>query len=69
MVGVEADRLEQLDDARLDSARLLASLWMISASPTIAPTVMRGLSDAYGILEDDLHVARQRAQLVLAERA
>ena len=31
-----------------NSARLFVSLWIVSASPTIAPTVMRGLSEAYG---------------------
>ena len=30
------------------AARVFASLWIISASPMIAPTVMRGLSEAYG---------------------
>ena len=49
VVGVEADRLEQLDDARLVlGARSWRACGSISASPTIAPTVMRGLSDAYG---------------------
>ena len=28
------------------SRRLLASLWMMSASPTMEPTVIRGFSDA-----------------------
>ena len=41
---------------------------MISASPMIAPTVMRGLSEANGILEDDLHVAAERAQRRAVER-
>src|SRR5215510_3515461 len=30
------------------SRRVLASLWMMRASPTIEPTVIRGFSDAYG---------------------
>ena len=40
-----------------NSRRIFASLWMINASPMIAPTVMRGSSEAIRVLEDDLHVA------------
>ena len=50
VIGLQADGLQQLRPrGRVNSpASCLASLWMISASPMIAPTVMRGLSEANG---------------------
>jgi hypothetical protein len=46
VVGVEADQFQQLDDPVLELGARFGSLWIVSASPMIAPTVMRGLSDA-----------------------
>jgi hypothetical protein len=47
MVRVQAHGLEQLHHARIElGAAGFRRLWMISASPMIAPTVMRGLSEA-----------------------
>ena len=47
VVGVQAHRLEQVDDAGLVLAPASsASRWIVSASPMMAPTVMRGLSEA-----------------------
>ena len=64
MVGAEADGFEQFDDAvRRTRAGVCASPWMISASPTIAPTVMRGLSEAYGSWKMICMSRAQRAQL------
>jgi hypothetical protein len=46
VVGVQADRLQQLDDALLALPRRLRQAVDLSASPMMAPTVMRGLSEA-----------------------
>ena len=46
-VGRQADDLEQLADA-LVASRRVASPWIRSGSPTMRPTLWRGLSDAYG---------------------
>src|SRR2546422_106145 len=53
-VGVELlgrrdlDDLAQVHHGHARCLRVGASLWMTSASPMIEPTVIRGLSDAYG---------------------
>ncbi len=39
--------------------------WTASGSASICPTVMRGLSELYGILEDDLDAPAHLAQLGL----
>ena len=46
----------------LNARRDFASLWMVSASPMMAPTVMPRVQRGVGILEDDLHVAAERSQ-------
>ena len=38
-------------------------LWSRNGSPMIEPTVLRGFSEAYGILEDHLHVAAEDPEL------
>ena len=48
VVGRQADDLEQLAHAPADLARARRSRWMRNGSPTIWPTRLRGLSDAYG---------------------
>jgi len=49
VVRLEADRFEQRTTTRsLNAALDGARLWIVSASPMIAPTVMRGLSEANG---------------------
>ena len=65
VVGLQADRLEQLRRRGLPSpSASVASLWMVSASPMIAPTFMPRVQRGVGVLEDDLHVAAQRTQVV-----
>ena len=64
--ALQADRLEQLDHAvRRTRGAFCASLWMVSASPMIAPTVMRGLSEAYGSWKMICMSRRERAQLAV----
>jgi len=46
VIGAEPDGLEQFDDPVLERLPGSRESWMISASPTIAPTVIRGSSEA-----------------------
>ena len=49
------------------SSSVLVSLWMRRPSLTMSSTLMRGLSEEYGVLEDDLHLAAQGPQVAPAD--
>ena len=52
---------------RTERSRRVPIPCTISGSPTMSPTVIRGSSDEYGILEDDLHLAPHPAEILAAE--
>ena len=56
----QGQRLRHAGGARLAAERRVHGC--SSGAPTICSTRMRGLSEAYGVLEDQLHVAAERAQ-------
>ena len=62
-LGPQPDAFEQRRDPLAPFAALPAPWWISSGSPTMSPTVMRGLSDAIGILEDHLHAPPVRQHL------
>jgi hypothetical protein len=66
VVGREADRLEQLDDPRLELGPALRQLVDDQRLADDRADRHARIERGVRVLEDDLHVARQRAQLVLA---